>query len=339
MATLVVVIAGCEKLSDTLSNGGDPERLPLLQREVLAVYFAWLENPESWFGAKGVYNAAHRPARGVYDSRDPRIFPAHVREAREAGITGFICSWEGRGAYQDRLLPSLVAAAREVGLKISILLEQAPSREEVVENFEYLLDRYGKEPAWLRVPDGRLVVFIYVRPLAQLSEAAIWKEIMNRFRDRIFFSAFADSQLRGEDWSTFDMYWYYSYVYPSYSYTTVEKVDDQLADFFRRHMRGRAAKGRYFAATVEPGLDKTAFVLHRPAPELAESNPVTPRLNGDYYRARWRAALKSGAPWIIINSWNEWIEGQEIEPSVEEGDLYLRLTREYAVPFLAGSQR
>jgi len=47
----------------------------------------------------------------------------------------------------------------------------------------------------------------------------------------------------------------------------------------------------------------------------------------------WRVAMEQNPNWIMICSWNEWHEGSEIEPSVEYGDYYIRLTREYADKF------
>jgi hypothetical protein len=55
-----------------------------------------------------------------------------------------------------------------------------------------------------------------------------------------------------------------------------------------------------------------------------------PRRAGATYRTSWEAALASQPDWITISTFNEWYEGGMIEPSVSFGDLYLRLTRQYA---------
>jgi hypothetical protein len=57
------------------------------------------------------------------------------------------------------------------------------------------------------------------------------------------------------------------------------------------------------------------------------------RNNGEYYRATWNAALATRPDLVIITSFNEWVEGSMIEPSVTYGNLYLDLTREYAAQF------
>ena len=53
-------------------------------------------------------------------------------------------------------------------------------------------------------------------------------------------------------------------------------------------------------------------------------------VDGEFYRSTFEAALQSDPDWIFITTWNEWWEHTYIEPSEEFGDLYLRITREYA---------
>ena len=82
-------------------------------------------------------------------------------------------------------------------------------------------------------------------------------------------------------------------------------------------------KGGLFAATVCPGFDN--MQLH----PLARRT-VVPRENGHYYCMTWEAALGSEADWILICSFNEWGESSVIEPTLEFGDQYIQLTRQYA---------
>jgi hypothetical protein len=61
---------------------------------------------------------------------------------------------------------------------------------------------------------------------------------------------------------------------------------------------------------------------------------VTPRNDGAFYRASFQGAIGSGPDWaILITSWNEWLEGHQIEPSQSYGDLYLQITAEYAAQY------
>ena len=45
--------------------------------------------------------------------------------------------------------------------------------------------------------------------------------------------------------------------------------------------------------------------------------------------------MNCGADWVLIDSFNQWEIGTEIEPSREYGDLYLKLTAEQAARFKA----
>jgi hypothetical protein len=81
-------------------------------------------------------------------------------------------------------------------------------------------------------------------------------------------------------------------------------------------------------ATVMPGNDDTRT--------RRSGAYVRDRRSGDFYRETWRAAFASYPDWIIITSWNEWVEGTMIEPSVTYGDLYLNITREFTAQSKAG---
>jgi hypothetical protein len=61
------------------------------------------------------------------------------------------------------------------------------------------------------------------------------------------------------------------------------------------------------------------------------------RQGGKFYRESWSAAAASQPDWIIITSFNEWIEGTMIEPSLSYGDYYLELTRTMVRGFTPGT--
>jgi hypothetical protein len=56
--------------------------------------------------------------------------------------------------------------------------------------------------------------------------------------------------------------------------------------------------------TVLPGYDDR---------RVRSPGVIVGRCNGDTLRNYW--ALANGQPWILVNSWNEWHEGTELEPS------------------------
>ncbi|MCS7065184.1 MAG: hypothetical protein NZL85_02790 [Fimbriimonadales bacterium] len=82
--------------------------------------------------------------------------------------------------------------------------------------------------------------------------------------------------------------------------------------------------GRIGCATIIPGYDDT---------KIRKPGIRTERFGGDSYRRQWEVVLDLNPDWVLITSFNEWHEGSEIEPSVEHGDLYLRLTADYVPRF------
>ncbi len=63
------------------------------------------------------------------------------------------------------------------------------------------------------------------------------------------------------------------------------------------------------------------------------STPIRDREDGNFYRKCWIEVLNSEAKIALIETWNEMHEGTDICHSVEYGQQYIELTREYADSF------
>jgi hypothetical protein len=57
------------------------------------------------------------------------------------------------------------------------------------------------------------------------------------------------------------------------------------------------------------------------------------RAGGAVYAATFEAAVASNPDWLLLSSFNEWVEGSYIEPGLLYGDTYLQLTREFVRRF------
>ena len=268
--------------------------------------------------------AVHYPDGGPYDSRDPARIRAQLEQARAAGLDGFAVSWWGHEAEEALGLSALFRHAGDAGLVLAPYYETGELWRRgafgVAADLERLLDRHGNDPAWLRV-DQRPVVFLYashrLRPRA-------WDAVMARLaarKRRVFFVADVPSPewlASRPDWlRRFDALHVYTPAVFLRRGRDLGEVYATLANL------GRAA-GRPFVPPVGPGFDDRP--VRTPATLIA-------RAGGAAYDKTWEAALETDPRWVLVSTWNEWHEGSEIEPSIEQGRRYLDATRAWAERF------
>jgi glycoprotein endo-alpha-1,2-mannosidase len=323
----------------TWGCGAYSENVP---RQVLAVYYGWYGNPETtghwehWEGVdlvnERIKNAADFPVMGAYDSHDPSVVDRQAAAAHTVGITAFIADWWGQRDFTDQGMPLLLAAAGRHGLVVSAYYEQiagsdpAARRAAAIADLDYLIERYGSNPAWLRV-GGKPVLFIYDRALGMLALNE-WQEVLVQVRrnNPEGVILIADSLTR-DSLAVFD-------GSSTYNITgeTQRMAPPQTAAWARLaypRMVAAAGPGKISSVTVIPGYDdRTA---DRPRPR-----PITDRWGGETYRALWQEAVNAKPDWVLITSWNEWHEGSELEASVEYGSRILDDTAVFAREFLAG---
>jgi Glycosyl hydrolase family 99 len=90
-------------------NTPAPKKSVAFQEPVplMAYYYIWFE-PRSWERAKSDY-----PLLGRYSSDDRSVMEEHVRQAKAAGIRGFIVSWKSTSKLDPRLEQLMDVAAQE----------------------------------------------------------------------------------------------------------------------------------------------------------------------------------------------------------------------------------
>lgn len=265
----------------------------------------------------------HPPA--LYDSNDPIAIRRHLRLAARAGIDALIATWWGRGSYHDRAFRTALAVAHRARsrVKLTIYYETVPDSagdrvQAVVDDFRYLRERYGRDPAFLHV-DGKPVFFIYGRALHQLTPQQ-WLTALAGIR------ALGPSILIGDCTAkacldVFDGLHEYNPVGEVAAHADLEAQFARLAAICRE-------RGRISAATVIPGYDDSHIGRDHPT--------VVGREGGALYSRLWHAAMRARADWVLITSFNEWHEGSEIEPSVEWGDRFIDSTRVLSREFKRG---
>ena len=256
---------------------------------VAIFYYPWYGNPRHDEAFLQWNQAGHRPpetiassffpARGPYSCADPALLNAQMAEISAAGVDQVVTSWWGPGSSTDRNLGQVVVAARRHGLSVALHIEPYA----------------GRTAASTRSDIDYLRMFgisdFYVYDSPQVADAE-WAEMTAALDPGI--RLFANTPLVGKAAAGgFDgLYTYDVLIYDGSS--------------FHRMCRQARMRGLACAPSVGPGFD-----ARRATPERR----VRPRRDGGRYDHMWRAAIAAKPDVVTITSYNEWLEGTQIEPA------------------------
>ncbi|HIQ02622.1 MAG TPA: hypothetical protein EYH30_10990, partial [Anaerolineales bacterium] len=288
------------------------------ERLVLAFYYAWYDE------AAWQKPLPDRPVQG-YVSSDPAAIERHVLWARQAGIDGFVQSWYGPQRENNQTEANfalLLDIAARHGFTAAVDFEATSpfihSEADVVAALRHLLTVHARHPAYLRV-GGRPVVFFWRQERYPVATWASIRTQVDPDRTAIWIMEGVDLDYL----EVFDGDHLYSVAWDPEPEGTLVRWGQRVRDW-----GGGRGVSRYWVATVMPGYDDR--VTGRPDAFVRD------RAGGAYYRRCWEGAIQSGADWVVITSFNEWMEGSQIEPSEGYGELYLDLTRELGDRYRAG---
>jgi hypothetical protein len=287
--------------------------------------------------------AVHYPVIGPYDSTDPDVLEYHVLLAKEAGIDGFMVNWYGlrdRGErrQEDKGFEQLLRTAERLDFKVCINFDDKCSfppyqnltgRKEAVnyakETLKEAMFKYASSPAYLKI-DGRPVIsnfgwwYVAADSMEQTSfSPAEWKEIIDYLKDyRPFFI------------HDYQYHWKKSIEETGFL-TSADSVfpwigmkNDRIAFIEESRKLLKEGKIRMVSGIANPGFDNTA------CQGWGGGISIIPRREGQEYRDNLDEAIRYGAGFIQIVTWNDFTEGSTVEPTEEYGDLYLKITSEYA---------
>lgn len=320
VCVLILCVGTTAGVAPAWAQSPDPSKL------VLAFYYTWYDE-NTWIPEK-VIDMPLEP----YASRDRAVMARHIEQAKSAGIDALVASWYGPQVENNQTEPNfsaLLELAQEREFKVAADYETASpfinSQAETIAALRHLLDVHAPKDAYLKV-DGRPVIFFWAIdrvPLAegQTSALAAWRAIRQQVDPEhrsIWIAEGVDIAYQ----EVFDGHHLYNIAWAA-------DVGRSLADWQGRVRKWSASNGqdRLWVATVMPGWNdlKTG----------RSSAYVRDRENGGFYRACWEGAIATQPDWIIITSFNEWIENSYIEPGQAYGNVYLDLTREWSDRFKA----
>ncbi len=324
--------------------------------------------PDAWVGASYYFwyrsdlsnwrdGYIHMPLLGEYRSDDPRVIRTHLEWAQEYGVDVFFVSWAGYDGdpdivYFDLNLQRLLEhrALFETSRSVALLYESADrfrrepdgtmsfdrpeNVERLLSDFEYLAENYFEHPRFLRL-DGRPVVYLYETLAFRGDVAGAFQILRRHLRVRQGLDLFlissdahpladpSDPTLARQA-GLFDgiSQWAAGYM-TSGRYK--RPYEEYLQIGYERWARFAGRNGLEFAPSVIPGFDQRRVRWGDPASAPLERGPE-----------RFRERLEIIRPWLSkhrllrIDTWNDFFENTQIEPTQSEGFAYLEEVRRFA---------
>ncbi len=222
--------------------------------------------------------AAYYPVRGAYSSSDPTVLAGQMGDIERAGVDEVVTSWWGRGSPEDARLAAVIRAAHAHRLAVAAHLEPYPGRT---------VAGTALDIAYLRTL-GIRDFFVYH---ATDFRAAEWTALTARLSGERLFAQ--TTQVGFAKTAGFDGIYTYDIV-------------TWGGNVFARVCTEARKLGLLCAPSVGPGYD---------ARRATSDTHVKLRRTGKTYDAMWTAALRAHANLVTITSYNEWLEGTQIEPA------------------------
>jgi len=297
-------------------------------RPVIADYMMWYQ-PSTFDGTK----TFDIPEAGPYNSDDPATIQRQLALAQQACLTGLAPHWYGvNDARTTTNLNTLFAMSANTNLQHSVLMlgNILPGADEdlMINSIKYLLDHWAYGPNYLKINDKPVLLFVDMnRPWGNDSEAlAGWARI-RAATDPDHKTIWMAEGLTTAYNPLFDGLYIYRLDHRDYPQSWLQQPRWAVA---LHDVSVAVGHKLLFADSIAAGFDDTRSANapgdHRlPAPPFARD-----RENGQYYRDTYAVTARTFGDFMIVKSFNEWIEGTAIEPGKTFGDLYINLTCELA---------
>ena len=282
------------------------------------------------------YGHANTPMTGYYDSKSNSLLTYHVLLSWSCGIDGIVINV--KDTYDDICMRALIKTVQylrdidsvnfvyDFGISYDDQgFDLASPYDTTIVKLSYLRDSILPVlPCYLKY-NGRPAIFVFDYPekyitakklrgvLDEVFDSAppilIWNSLEDKENSKAFVDAFypwvqpgsKGWDKNGANWGKDFLDWYYP------------KVNE--INYGNSYV--------FTCGGVWPGFDDRKNTSWG-------GNRLIDRDEGTTYEATWNYVLnyrgKLPLNWVVIETWNDWNEGTEIEPSLEDGYKYLLST-------------
>jgi hypothetical protein len=290
-------------------------------------------------------NLPDKPLLGIYNSSDNVVFNRHVDWATGHGIDVLVFPWFFRGHEQHRIFEKNMGAELFDDIKFSFIstyvdelgsppynFDSERTRQTFISNIRYLIENYLNQPNIWKI-DNRPVIVIWGSPdryqaaegniqsaieeVRAISSAALGKSLYIICDDINIFH-------RMETLDSSDALYHYS---PFHNDKTTQDISiDDDVPLIINWMRGleRIAKehGKLFIPTIAPGFNNKYDYR-------TGTKAITIYRSPGGFRAYIQNVNTTFRPRIVfLNSFNEWFEGTQVEPTKGYEFNYLEVLKE-----------
>ncbi|HVD04190.1 MAG TPA: hypothetical protein VNF75_08695 [Candidatus Dormibacteraeota bacterium] len=262
------------------------------------------------------------PQVGLYNQNLASTYETQISQAAQAGVTGFLASWQGTGtAHQsavssgyDQRLALLVHAVNlynqvhptapfYLGLAFSAFGDYTRPASQIEADLTYFSRTYGRNPAFRNsYSSNPIVVVMDSRKYSLSTVSGIW----NTEHASAYLVGDETSQSWARDQPYLDATSYYWSSEDPWTNTAAR------SDLISLGKQVRAAGKRWFAPFI-PGYNKQLL-----------GGSCVPRDGVATMAKLWSINAASGPQGWFGISWNEFVENTYLQPSLNYGSTYLR---------------
>jgi archaellum component FlaC len=317
---------------------------------VMASYMPWYTDPK-WVAE---HNFRGYPLLGAYNVRDPIVIYKHADWATGHGIDAFLMNWNGADKSSDENIKHIMETLENFkgSPKIGILwgphpqvmavsedgkydMDYLPNKEEFLREMDYLATTFMKNPNYLTTNDGRPIIYFYESKALKGDIPQLILDARKIIKGKTGNNPFIIGNEIGwlftypEDWLkiegnsltrllSFDAASDWAGCIDRSKQEYIDNYETYLDILYSRWSSFLRNYSTIFVGSAIPGFDEIYIYYTNDYPAI----PKTPNI----FKNRLEIAFKYMDPRfkiIRIDTWNDWSEWTNIEPTREELFGYL----------------